>query len=64
MRVVVLHLFCNGVLSETRVFDQQAKARAALVQALDEVGAGLLDGEVVDVNGAIWSGVTEGVEVE
>lgn len=64
MTVYVLHLFCDGVLSETRAFASRAAAHEARIGELKRVGAGVVDGEVVDVNGSTWSGAIEGVEVE
>lgn len=64
MNVYVLHLFVDGVLSETRAFGGHRSAQVALAKALEEVGIGLVDGEVVDANGSVWAGAVEAVDVE
>lgn len=58
-----MHLFVDGVLSETRAFGGHRRAQIALAKALEEVGIGLVDGEVVDANGSVWTGAIEGVTV-
>lgn len=65
MNVYVLHLFCDGVLSETRTFVHRDQAARAGVQAIEQTCIGLNDaGEAVDANGSVWSLAVERVEVE
>lgn len=64
MRFHVLHLFCDGVLSETRAFAHSSDAHVAKWRELERVGVSVVDGEVVDINGSTWSAAIEAVDVE
>lgn len=65
MTVWILHLFCDGVLAETKAFTERADARRAEQTAyLQVAGAMVVDGQVIDPNGAVWTAAIEGVTVE